>query len=77
MVDERYQALADAIVMQAVRDFRSAYRRMKRHPHSTQAVEEVEELTQFFCSGYFCILTDLDGRAFLEGMARRINAERG
>ena len=33
MYEENYQALANAVILQAVKDFKPAYRRLKRHPN--------------------------------------------
>ena len=61
MSDEGYYTLAKAIILQAVKDFRPAYRRLLKHPDDKAAASRVKEITEFFCSEYFCVLTDLDG----------------
>ena len=61
-----YQALANAIILQAVKDYRAAYRRLRRFPHDRLAEGTVREITDFFHSGYFSLLTALDGPALLE-----------
>lgn len=66
MMEENYRALANAIIMQAVKDFRTAYRRQKRLPNNDKAKAEVRELTKFFCSQYFEVLSDLDGPRLLQ-----------
>ena len=57
MCDEGYFALSRAIILQAIKDFKPAYRRLKRHPKDKYATERVKEITEFFCSEYFCLLT--------------------
>ena len=73
MYENNYQALANAIILQAVKDFRPAYRRLKRHPNDKLAQDTVREITQFFCSDYFCALTDLDGPALLNRIIREMD----
>ena len=73
MYEDNYQALANAIVVQAARDFRPAYRRLKNHPNDKLAQDTVREITQFFCSDYFCALTDLDGPALLQRIMKDID----
>ena len=60
MYEDNYEKLANAIILQAVKDFRPAYRRLRRHPEDKLAQDTVREITKFFCSDYFCALTDLD-----------------
>ena len=59
MSDEGWKDLANAIILQAVKDFKPAYRRLRRHPNDKVAQNQVRELTKFFCSDYFATLTDL------------------
>ena len=66
MYDENYQKLANAIIVQAVKDFRAAYRRLKRFPNDKAAHSEVRDITKYFCSQYFGALTALDGPSLLQ-----------
>ena len=72
MYEGNYEKLANAIILQAVKDFRPAYRRLRRHPNDKLAQDTVREITQFFCSDYFCALTDLDGPSLLQRIMREI-----
>ena len=73
MYEENYQALANAVILQAVKDFKPAYRRLKRHPNDKLAQDTVREITKFFCSDYFCALSDLDGPALLNRIIREMD----
>ncbi len=42
-----YQNLANAIVLQAVRDYRSALRRLRKNPQNREAKEERDSLLRF------------------------------
>lgn len=59
-------ALINAIVKQAVRDWRSAKKRLLRHPDSVTQRITLEDCERFFLSTTFGLLTDTDGRAFLD-----------
>ena len=73
MYEENYQELARAVIVQAVKDFRPAYRRLKRYPDDRLAQKTVREITRFFCSDYFCALSDLDGPALLNRIIREMD----
>lgn len=61
MMEENYRALAEAIIMQAVKDLRAALKRKQRFPDDGKADKDVKEIKQFFCSQLFQALSDLDG----------------
>ena len=43
-MNEGFQNLANAVVRQAVLDYRAAYKRHLRHPHDAETRREVESL---------------------------------
>ena len=63
---ENYEKLANAIIIQAVKDFRAAFQRLKRFPNDNKAQYEVRDITKFFCSQYFGSLTTVDGPSLLQ-----------
>lgn len=65
-MEENYRALANAVIMQAVKDFRTAYQRKKRFPDDAKTAKDIREITLFFCSQYFEALSDLDGPMLLK-----------
>ena len=73
MYEDNYQALANAIILQAVKDFRPAYRRLKRHPNDKLAQDTVREITQFVRAQYFQSLTSIDGPALLNRIMREMD----
>ena len=75
MSDEGYYTLARAIILQAVKDFKPAYLRLKRRPDDRAATARVKEITEFFCSEYFCLLSDADGSALLRKIMKQIDEE--
>lgn len=68
-----YEGLANAIIIQAAKDFRAAYKRMKRFPNDTRAQDEVREITKFFCSEWFEALSDADGPTLLRKIKDEID----
>ena len=57
-----WQKLANAIVEQAVKDFRIAQARVKANPQNADhAKAEVSQLEHFFRSQWFEVLTNVDG----------------
>ena len=61
-----YEVLLNAVVMQAVRDFREARRRLKRKPNDREASASLMEVSRFFRSDYFSAFTKLDGVTILQ-----------
>ena len=73
MYEKNYRALADAIILRSVKDFRPAYRRLKKHPNDNLAQGIAQEIIRFFCSQHFEALSDLDGPALLNRIMREID----
>ena len=65
------ERLANAIVLQAVSDYRVALKKIKAHPKNREAISEALEIEKFFRSGWYSILTDVDG----EYLIRRLQDE--
>ena len=55
-----YQILANAIVEQAVKDYRDALRRLKKNPNSKGAMADAMEIEKFFHSPWYGVLTQVD-----------------
>ena len=66
-----YQELVNAIVMQAVKDYRIALLHSKKRPDNNGYKIEVASLERFFHSGWFGELTSLNA----EYLIRRVNEE--
>ena len=59
-MDTPYENLANAIILQAVKDYRLALKRYSRHPEKDAFTQNKEELERFFRSEWFGVLTNLD-----------------
>ncbi|HCI84134.1 MAG TPA: hypothetical protein DHV79_05990 [Lachnospiraceae bacterium] len=71
LAEDPYERLANAIVLQAVSDYRVALKKIKAHPKNREAISEALEIEKFFRSGWYSILTDVDG----EYLIRRLQDE--
>ena len=66
-----WQKLANAIVEQAVKDFRIAQARVKANPQNADhAKAEVSQLEHFFRSQWFEVLTNVDGNLVLSRLRK-------
>ncbi len=57
--------LRNAIILQAVKDLKSAYKALKKDPDSMIARAKTEYEEKFFRSRWYRILTSIDGEAVL------------
>ena len=57
---DSFEKLANAIVLQAVKDYRMALKRVARHPKDRDGLATRNECERFFRSGWFGILTGID-----------------
>lgn len=55
-----YEKLGDAIILQAVKDYRLAVKSLKSSPNNTTASDTKHEVERFFHSGLFATITELD-----------------
>ena len=65
-MEDEYADLAQAVVMQAVEDYRRARRILRRRPDHTRACKAAREVEGFFRSAWFMTLTGLDGGEILD-----------
>ena len=50
LAEDPYERLANAIVLQAVSDYRVALKKIKAHPKNREAISEALEIEKFFRS---------------------------
>lgn len=63
---EGCQALANAIVAQAAKDYRAAIRQLKKHPDSQKTAALKLECERFFHSRWYSQLTGVDPNYILD-----------
>ena len=65
-MDRNYEDLANAIVVQAARDYREALEILKRNPKNSEAKYTKMEVERFFLSSWYKVLTNFDPEFLLE-----------
>lgn len=70
MMDDPYRNLANAIVVQAAKDYRKALRQLRHNPRYETARNEKNEVERFFHSEWFHYLTNVDPDYLLDYHAR-------
>ena len=66
LAEDPYERLANAIILQAVSDYRTALKKIKAHPKNRQAIDEALEIEIFFQSGWYQQLTSVDGEYLIK-----------
>ena len=69
-----YEALGNAVVLQAVKDYREAVHKLSRGKKNTNAESTKQECERFFQSPYFNVFTQLDGKALLSQLEKEVAA---
>ena len=64
------EALGNAVVLQAVKDYREAVKKLSRGKKNSSAEATKAECERFFKSGHFNIFTSLDGVALLSQLEK-------
>ena len=68
-----YTDLANAIIIQAVKDYRKALKTLKRYPRYEPAKKVVAEVEEFFRSEWYRTLTSVDADMLMRKIRREIN----
>ena len=71
LAEDPYELLANAIILQAVTDYRAALKQIKRNPKNRETIDEAMRVESFFRSGWYSQLTAVDG----EYLIRRLQDE--
>lgn len=71
MNGEPYENLANAVILQAVRDYRTALKALRMNPRNKAAQTEKESIERFFRSQWYQALTTVDGKMLI----RKLNEE--
>ena len=69
---QNWQALSQAIILQAVEDYRKCRRLVRRKPGQIEAQKMIREVEAFFRSRRFMQLSDVDGNMILEGLKKEV-----
>ena len=69
-----YENLANAIILQAVRDYRVALKCLKVNPRNKTALADRNEIKRFFRSDLFSVLTSVDGEMLIRSLQMEVDA---
>ena len=69
-----YENLANAIILQAVRDYRVALKCLKVNPRNKTALADRDEIERFFRSDWFSVLTSVDGEMLIRSLQMVVDA---
>lgn len=58
--EDPYEALGNAIILQAVKDYRVALKRIKHNPKNRIAIDEALTIEKFFRGPLFGVITNVD-----------------
>lgn len=67
-----YEKLANAIVLLAAKDYRSALKCLKKTPRNREAKAAASDLERFFRSGWYSALTSVDGEYLIENIRKEV-----
>ena len=71
---DKYEELANAIILQAVKDYREALSAVRNNPKSVSANRDIYDCESFFMSGWFSALTELDGETLIRKLKEEVSA---
>lgn len=71
-----YENLAQAIIVTAVKDYRSAKRKLQKNPQHGGAATECRSIERFFRSRMFGNLTALDGEILIAQLQDEFNEKK-
>lgn len=70
-----YEQLANAIILQAVKDYRSALKRIKMNHANKAAMSDAMECERFFRSGWYSALTSVDGEYLINRLREEVKSK--
>lgn len=69
-----YENLANAIVLQAVKDYRKALKTLRLNPKSKSAKADKDELERFSRSKWYASLTSVDGELLIRKLQEEVES---
>ena len=69
---EPYEQLANSIVLQAVKDYREALKKLKKRPNYEPAKNMKKEVERFFRSDWYRELTSVDGNILIKKLKSEV-----
>lgn len=72
--EDPYTGLANAIILQAVKDYRDANKRLSRGRANKDAKTKKQEILKFFRSDWFGVLTEIDPEMLIRKLDEEVGA---
>lgn len=69
-----YENLANAIILQAVKDYQTALKCLDRNPSNRSAQFDKAEVERFFRSQWYSALTNVDGELLIRSLQEEVGA---
>ena len=73
---KHYEALAHAIIVQAVIDYKAVYKILRKNPKDRIAMDQAKHIKRFFHSQWFRALTSVDGEYLIRMVEKEIDEGR-
>lgn len=70
LAEDSYEKLANAIIVQASKDYMTNLRKKKRNPRSASAEHDIRECERFFRSDWYQVLTSVDGEYLMNRLRK-------
>lgn len=67
-----YEDLANAIILQAVKDYRMALKSLKANSRNRTARADKAEIERFFRSQWYSALTDVNGEMLIHSLQKEV-----
>ena len=67
-----WENLANSIILQAVKDYREARKKLKKRPKNEDAKLMISDCEAFFRSEWYRALTDIDGEMLIRKLREEI-----
>ena len=71
-MNDTYERLSNAIVLQAVKDYRNALKRLKKHPQNEKALNTKREVERFFRSDWYASLTTVNPEMLITKLKKEV-----
>lgn len=69
---DKYEEFGNAIILQAVKDYRVALVALKKNPKNIAAARDRADCERFFSGKWFAELTSIDGSLLMEKLKREV-----
>lgn len=71
-MEKNYEELANAIILQAVKDYRAALKALRKNPKSISANKDKADCERFLLGDWFPALTSIDGEMLMKQLQQEV-----